>query len=228
MKKQAIVVHSGGMDSSLCLAMAKAEFGAENILSMSFDYEQRHSNELACAAKICRDWHIDHIVLPIQCLQQITSNALMDSTLDIVHNPNEPPNTLVIGRNGLMLRLAAIHASSLGANYVYTGVIEVESANSGYRDCNRAYIDLMEKILRIDLGNFSFEIRTPVIFMTKAQTMELGLELGVLEYLLENTITCYKGIAHLGCQTCPACLLRNEGIQNFLAKHPSFKMPKMY
>jgi 7-cyano-7-deazaguanine synthase len=224
-KKQAIIVHSGGMDSSLCLALAIREFGAKNVLSMSFSYGQRHSRELEQADKICRAWGVDHITLTIDCLQEITENALMDANKDIIEQPGSAPNTLVVGRNGLMARLAAIHADHLGANCIYLGVIEVEAANSGYRDCSRAYMDLLEKILRMDLANEAFEIRTPVVNMTKCETMELGYQLGVLEFLLKETITCYRGVPEYGCGDCPSCLLRNEGIEEFISKYPAFKMP---
>jgi 7-cyano-7-deazaguanine synthase len=225
LKKQAIVVHSGGMDSSLCLALGMQEFGAENVLSMSFAYGQRHSLELEQAIKICRDWHVDHITLTVDCLQEITENALMNATQDITHAAGSAPNTLVVGRNGLMARLAAIHAEHLGANYIYMGVIEVEAANSGYRDCKRSYIDLLQQTLRIDLDNDNFEIRTPVVYMTKYETMELGRQLGILEYLLKETITCYLGIPEWGCGDCPSCSLRNEGIKDFVSRNPAFKMP---
>lgn len=215
MKKDTIVVHSGGMDSSLCLALAINQFGKENVLSLSFSYGQRHSNEIIQAAKICKAWGVDHVIIDINCLQQITENALTNKNIAIEHQLNSPPNTLVVGRNGLMARLAAIHANHLGAHSIYMGIIEVESANSGYRDCTRHYMNLMEEILRIDLEDSSFEIRTPLVFMTKRETMALGDALGVLDYLLKETITCYEGIGGRGCGKCPACLLRNQGIDDF-------------
>lgn len=224
-KKKAVVIHSGGMDSSLCLALACKEHGNENVLSLSFSYSQRHSIELERAAKICSDWNIDHIVLNIECLNQITENALTRSSLKIQHKENMPPNTLVLGRNGLMARLGAIHAHSLGASCIYMGVIEVEAANSGYRDCSRKYMDLMEEILQIDLDNPDFRIVTPIIKMTKKETMELAYELGILEYLLTETITCYEGIPKMGCRVCPACKLRNEGIAQFKANYPKVALP---
>lgn len=212
MSKKAVVVHSGGMDSSICLALAIKEFGAHHVLSLSFQYGQRHSNELTQATKICSDWGVDHYVIQLDCMQEITENALVNPNIEIEHVQGEAPNTLVMGRNGLMARLAAIHADHLGADCIYMGIIEVEEANSGYRDCSRHYMDLMQQIMRIDLNNNAFEIRTPVVKMTKCQTMELADQLGVLNYLLKETITCYEGISGRGCEKCPACLLRNEGI----------------
>lgn len=220
---KAVVVHSGGMDSSLCLASAVRKYGVNDVLSLSFDYHQRHQAELAAAEKICVEWGIAHVVLSIDCLTQITQNALTDPSLSIGIQDGVP-STLVVGRNGLMARLAAIHADSLGADTIYMGVIEVESANSGYRDCTRAYMDSLQDILRIDLDEPCFTIETPLVHMTKVETMQYGYDLGVLEFLLENTITCYQGVPKVGCRECPACKLRNEGIQLFLNTHPSVKL----
>lgn len=223
MKKQALVVHSGGMDSSLCLALAVKEFGAENVLSVSFTYNQRHGEELNRSEKICDHFKVDHVELNLDCLSQITESALIGKTQKIEHQKGQAPNTLVVGRNGLMARLAGIHAHSLGANCIYLGVMELEAANSGYRDCSRAYMDLIQAALRMDFADSSFEIRTPLISMTKKESMELGHKLGVLEFLLENTITCYEGIEKAGCLKCPACKLRNEGLKIFSLEHPEFK-----
>ncbi len=222
MRKDIIVVHSGGMDSSLCLALAIKDFGKNNVLSLSFDYKHRHQNELDHAALICSDWSVDHTVVELACLSQITKDALTDPDMAITHAEGGPPNTLVAGRNGLMARLAAIHANSLGAGAISMGVIEVEAANSGYRDCSRSYMDLMQKILRIDLADPDFKILTPIIDMNKTQTLELARSLGILDYLLKNTVTCYNGLPCRGCRKCPACRLRNEGLDAYLKANPDF------
>ena len=223
MKKKAVVVHSGGMDSSLCLAIAVKEFGAENVLSLSFTYNQRHSIELTKATEISNHFKVDHVELDLSCLSKITESALIGNGTTIEHKKGEAPNTLVVGRNGLMARLAGIHANSLGAYCIYMGVMELESANSGYRDCSRAYMDIVQEALRLDFADASFEIRTPLVFMNKKETMELGYKLGVLEYLVENTITCYEGVQKEGCMKCPACKLRNNGLKIFSLEHPEFK-----
>jgi 7-cyano-7-deazaguanine synthase len=220
--KKAIIVHSGGMDSSLCLAHALSIYPAKELLAISFRYNQRHSVELERAALIARTWKVDHLVLDIDCLSRITQNALTDQSLDIVHNKGEAPNTLVLGRNGLMARIAAIHAFELGAKEIHMGVIEVESANSGYRDCTREYMDLMQNILRLDFDDQHFSIQTPLVKMTKKETMDFGHRLGVLTFLLEHTISCYEGIEKFGCGVCPACVLKNEGIAEFLLEKPDF------
>ena len=220
--KQAIVVHSGGMDSSLCLALAVKNHGAENVLSLSFSYGQRHTKELEFAKKICEEWKVSHKVINIDCLSEITESALLENDSQIEHIEGEAPNTLVVGRNGLMARVAGIHADSLGAECIYMGIIEVEEANSGYRDCSRKYMDIIQAALRLDFDNPSFEIKTPLVFMDKKETMELGAELDVLEFLVENTLSCYEGITKEGCGKCPACKLRNEGLREYLKDHPDF------
>jgi 7-cyano-7-deazaguanine synthase len=223
MKKQALVVHSGGMDSSLCLALAVKEFGAQAVLSVSFTYQQRHGVELTQARKISEHFGVDHVELDLSCLARITQSALIGKTQEIQHQSGEAPNTLVVGRNGLMARVAGIHAHALGARCIYLGVMELEEANSGYRDCSRAYMDLIQAALRMDFADPDFEIRTPLVHLNKRDSMQLGYELGVLEYLLENTITCYEGIPHEGCLKCPACKLRNQGLKIFSLEHPELK-----
>jgi 7-cyano-7-deazaguanine synthase len=220
--KKAVVVHSGGMDSSICLCLAIEQFGADNVLAISFNYGQRHSNELLQAEIMCKHFKVDRIVLDINCLSEITQNSLTDLNQDIKIDEDGTPNTLVSGRNGLMARIAAIHANELGADCIFMGVIEVEEANSGYRDCSRKYMDIVQAALRMDFDNNAFEIKTPIVFMTKKQTMELGYQMGVLQYLLDNTITCYNGVIGVGCQKCPACKLRNDGLREFLATHEDF------
>lgn len=219
-KKKAIIVHSGGMDSTICLLLALEKYGKENILSMSFTYGQRHTNELNNAAQICEDLGIDHLVVNIDCLQQITKSSLLDKKLKMDNIDGQSPNTMVVGRNGLMARIAAIHADFIGAQCIYMGVMELEEANSGYRDCSRKYMDIVQAALRIDIDNPDFEIKTPLVYMNKKQSMELAYQMCKLEYLLENTMSCYEGVAGFGCGVCPACVLRNSGIKDFLQEHP--------
>jgi 7-cyano-7-deazaguanine synthase len=213
--KKTIVIHSGGMDSSICLALAIEEFGKENVLSLSFNYAQRHSPELIQAKKICEDWTVDHTVIDLTCLNAITENALTNCKIKIEEYADKAPNSLVVGRNGLFARIGAIHADHLGAESIYMGVIGVEGNFSGYRDCTRDYIDLKQQILRIDLGNPRFEIRTPLIHMSKKETLEVANRLNILDYLLENSITCYEGLPKNGCGVCPACKLKDMGLKEY-------------
>lgn len=224
LKKKALVIHSGGMDSSICLALAIQTYGVENVLSLSFSYDQRHSNELEQAQKICKVWNVDHTILSITCLKEITSNALTNRSLDIKHEAGAPPNTMVLGRNGLMAFIGGLHANQIGANCIFVGVLGLEGNHSGYRDCSRQYMDLIQAILRIDLDDQTFKIETPLVEMNKKETLVLAKKLGVLEFLLEETVTCYEGVPKQGCQTCPACHLRNEGLRQYLLENPSIDL----
>lgn len=223
-KKKALVIHSGGMDSSICLALAIKKYSKENVLSLSFTYDQRHSTELEQAQKICKTWEVDHAVLDISCLKEITTNALTNRSIEIKHETGSPPNTLVVGRNGLMAYIGGIHAHQLGASCIYLGVLGLEGNHSGYRDCSRAYMDLVQALLRMDLNDQSFIIETPLVEMNKKETLLLAKELGILEYLLEETVTCYEGIQKQGCKVCPSCLLRNEGIRQYQLDYPSLTL----
>ncbi|MBT4793484.1 MAG: 7-cyano-7-deazaguanine synthase QueC [Halobacteriovoraceae bacterium] len=223
MKKKAIVVHSGGMDSSICLGLAIEQYGAKNVLALSFTYGQRHLVELDFAEVICEEWKVDRVQIDLNCLSEITDNALMNSKLDIENIKGQEPNTLVVGRNGLMARVAAIHAEHLGAECIFMGIIEVEEANSGYRDCSRKYMDIIQAALRMDFSNPQFEVKTPLVFMTKKQTMELAYQMGIFHFLVENTLSCYEGIKKAGCGNCPACKLRNQGLVEFIKDHPDFE-----
>jgi 7-cyano-7-deazaguanine synthase len=216
---KALIIHSGGMDSSLCLAMAIQEFGSDAVISLGFDYGQRHEVELMAAQKIADYFKVKRMVIQIPFYQNVTKSALLDKSEEIKKLPNNIPNTMVLGRNGLMGQIAGIYANSLGIKKIYMGVMELESSNSGYRDCSRQYMDQLQGLLRMDFADESFEIKTPVINYTKMETMELADQLGVLNFLLEETITCYNGIKNIGCQSCPACLLRNDGIKNFYLSH---------
>ena len=222
MKKKAIVVLSGGMDSALCLAIALTEFKKSEILALTFNYGQRHHQELEQSKKLTSFFGVDQKIIDINFLNQITNNALVIHDQKIALDNNQIPNTMVLGRNGLMARIAGIQAASVEAHAIYLGVMELESANSGYRDCSREYMDLVEAALRLDFNEPQFEIRTPLIKMNKYDSMELGNKLGVLGFLLEETLTCYEGVLKEGCGQCPSCKLRNDGILKFIQKHPDF------
>jgi 7-cyano-7-deazaguanine synthase len=224
--KKCLVLFSGGMDSSICLQLAKKKWGVENVLALSFSYHQRHSVELEQAEKIAALWKVDHKILQIDTLREVSNSALIGREVNFEEGDEEfPPNTMVVGRNGLMLRLAAIYGYDRGVIDIFTGVMELEEANSGYRDCSRKYIDLMQEILRLDLGTQDFFIQTPLVKNTKKENMYLAYELGVLNYLLEETVTCYEGLKYQGCGVCPACVLRNPAIVDFQKENPNISLP---
>lgn len=208
---KAVVAHSGGMDSSICLKLAIDAWGADNVLSLGFHYGQRHSTEHTAAQKIATAWGVKREVIDIPVLAKAGGNALVDMEIAI-----DGVNTAVPGRNGLIAWHTALMAHGLGAHEIYLGIIAVETH---YRDCSREYIDKVEEILRWDLNDPHFHIRTPLVGMTKKETLALADTLQVLPFLLEETVTCYEGMKRRGCGKCPACLLRNQSLDDYRGSH---------
>ena len=209
----ALVIFSGGQDSTTCLFQAIADCGAGNVQTISFQYGQRHAVELQRAAWIAQDLGVPHTVLDLSHIGSITHNALMDSSATIQQAGNTP-NTFVDGRNALFLLYAAIHAKAQGIHRIYTGVCETDF--SGYPDCRDVFIKSMNVTLNLAM-DYPFDIRTPLMWLTKKQTWALADQLGAFDYIREHTHTCYMGVAG-GCHQCPACILRERGLQEYLAE----------
>lgn len=213
---KAIVVLSGGQDSALCLALAIERFGAESVAAITFTYGQRHAVEVEYAKRLAQHFAItEHRIVALDFYSAITTNALMNSEQSIGYSAERPevPNTVVEGRNAFFLMAAAVWAKSLGANYVYTGVSQTDY--SGYPDCREEFIRAQEKAIRLAL-DYPIDIITPFMFMTKAEEWALADKMGILDYINSNTVTCYNGIPGTGCGSCPACKLRNHGLQEYL------------
>jgi 7-cyano-7-deazaguanine synthase len=136
------------------------------------------------------------------------------------HQPAQVPSRFVPGRNGLLLQLASMIAWQVSAETLYLGVLGLESERSGYPDCTREYIDLQEKSFQLDYFNPQFRVIAPLIHLTKQQSYVFAQQWNCLEYLLEETITCYEGIAKNGCKRCPACQLRNHSLREYLKDKP--------
>ncbi|WP_338809619.1 7-cyano-7-deazaguanine synthase QueC [Neisseria leonii] len=211
--QKAVVVFSGGQDSATCLIQAVRRYGAENVSALSFQYGQRHALELECARRIAADWGVHHMVLDLSLMRQITHNALMDDTAEIQTASNGMPNTFVDGRNALFLLYAAIYAKSQGIRHIITGVCETDF--SGYPDCRDVFVKSMNVTLNLAM-DYGFQIHTPLMYLTKAQTWGLADEMGALDYIREHSHTCYHGVAG-GCGECPSCLLRENGLAEYLA-----------
>jgi 7-cyano-7-deazaguanine synthase len=219
----AVVILSGGMDSAICLALAVKKYGASNVAAVTFDYSQRHSTEIKAAQKIASLSQVKHEILNLKFYSSVADNALTNHSYPIhknEHDGGQLLNTFVVGRNGLFARVAMIYGHQYGAKNLFVGVMGLEVANSGYPDCSREYFNLQEQIFRLDLQIPDYQIHTPLVYLTKSQSMSLAYELGILPMLLEQTVTCYEGLDKYGCGTCPSCLLRNQGIKEFLKLHP--------
>lgn len=209
---KALVIFSGGQDSTTCLFLAIKEFGAENVEVITFQYGQRHAIELEKARWIAQDLKVKQTLLDTSVIKAITHNALMDPNAQISQKDDELPNTFVDGRNALFLLYAAIYAKGQGIRHIIAGVCETDF--SGYPDCRDVFVKSMNVTLNLAM-DYAFQIHTPLMYLTKAQTWALADEMGVLDYIREHTHTCYNGVVG-GCHECPSCILRERGLSEYL------------
>lgn len=211
-QENAVVIFSGGQDSTTCLFWAKKKF--KEVIAISFDYGQRHKLELECASNICKKHGVEHHILDMSLLNQLAPNSLTREEIEVDSDAPEvgTPNTFVDGRNLLFLTFGAIFAKQRGIRHLVTGVSQ--SDFSGYPDCRDIFIKSLNVTLELSM-EYPFNIHTPLMWIDKAETWKMAYELGVLEIVKEETLTCYNGIIGKGCGNCPACKLRNKGLQIF-------------
>lgn len=225
----AMVLFSGGQDSTTCLAWALERF--ENVETVGFDYRQRHRVELECRSPLLselknakKEWNkkigVDHI-LDLGVLGEISETALTQS-VEIEISEQGLPNTFVPGRNLLFLTLSAALAYRRGIKHIVTGVCETDY--SGYPDCRDDTIKAMQLALNLGM-EARFVLHTPLMWIDKAATWEMARAVGgdtFVEIIKEHTHTCYQGdrlSRHewgYGCGTCPACDIRAKGYSKFI------------
>ncbi|WP_172208044.1 7-cyano-7-deazaguanine synthase QueC [Pseudolactococcus hodotermopsidis] len=211
---QALVVFSGGQDSTTCLLQAIHDYGRENVHAISFHYGQRHNIELDKAKWLAQDLGVTHKLVNISEFTQLTSNALMDENAEISQARGaEFPNTFVAGRNAVFILLASIYAESQGIKKIILGVCETDY--SGYPDCRDVFIKSMNVAVNLAMAK-DFQLITPLMYLDKIQTWQMADELGALDYIKNHTHTCYLGVDG-GCGECPSCQLRNNSYENYLA-----------
>jgi 7-cyano-7-deazaguanine synthase len=228
MHTTALVLFSGGQDSTTCLAQALSRF--ERVETIGFDYRQRHSIELDARQVVLEqiraqfpDWAgrlgEDHL-LDLAVLGQVSDTSLTRDTAFKMESSGLP-NTFVPGRNLLFLTLAAALAYRRGLEVLVTGVCETDF--SGYPDCRDDTMKAMQLALSLGMDK-RFLIDTPLMWIDKAATWRLALSLGgdkLIALIIEHTHTCYLGDREhrhawgYGCGTCPACDLRARGYERF-------------
>lgn len=209
MMDQALVVLSGGQDSTTCLYWAIKKFGIECVSSVTFDYGQRHRIELDCAQEIAAFAGVPNVVLPIDTFAALGGNALTDAGVDVetqIDAETDLPNTFVPGRNLIFLTFAAAFAYQRGIANLVTGVAQTDY--SGYPDCRAETMTALQSALRAGMES-DIRIHTPLMQLSKQETVELARELGALP-ALAMTHTCYNG-ERPPCGHCPACELRAKG-----------------
>ncbi|WP_334073748.1 7-cyano-7-deazaguanine synthase QueC [Paenibacillus sp. A14] len=211
--EKALVVFSGGQDSTTCLFWALKEF--REVEAVTFDYGQRHRLEIECAKEIAEELGVKWTRLDMSLLGQLTQNALTRGDIPISHEEGELPSTFVEGRNHLFLSFAAVLAKGIGARHLVTGVCETDF--SGYPDCRDAFIKSLNVTLNLAMDH-AFVIHTPLMWIDKAETWRLADDLEAFDFVRERTLTCYNGILGNGCGQCPACKLRRAGMETYLER----------
>ena len=203
----AIVVLSGGQDSTTCLFWATNEF--DSVETVTFDYGQRHRIELEAAQKIAKLAGVKNTILPIDTFGILGGNSLTGKeAVDESSQEGELPNSFVPGRNLIFLTFAAAFAYQREIKDLVTGVCQTDY--SGYPDCRQNTIEAIQ--LAINLGMESnVRIHTPLMWMTKSETVKFAEEVGALEALAWSH-TCYNGDVP-PCGQCPACELRAKGFE---------------
>lgn len=209
---KALIVFSGGQDSTTCLFWAMERF--DEVQAVSFLYGQKHEAEIECAKKITTDFSIKHHILDMGLLNQLAPSALTRSDIEIdAGSVDTLPSTFVDGRNLLFLSFASILAKQLNYNHIVTGVCQTDF--SGYPDCRDIFVKSLNVSLNLSM-DYSFVIHTPLMWLDKKETWALADQLNQFDYIRNNTLTCYNGIIGDGCRECPACHLRKRGLDQYL------------
>ena len=208
-KDQALVVLSGGQDSTTCLYWAIERFGRGQVAALTFDYGQRHQVELESARRVAEHAGVAQETLPIDTFRALGGSSLTSDSLEpggkSEGSPNLP-NTFVPGRNLVFLTFAAAYAWQRGITDLVTGVAQTDY--SGYPDCREATIEKLEQAIQAGMET-DIRIHTPLMHLSKKQTVELAAELGALSALALSH-TCYNG-ERPPCGRCEACRLRARG-----------------
>lgn len=215
---KALVVLSGGQDSTTCLLWALNNFSS--VEAVTFNYNQRHKAEIDCAIDIAKDLGVKHYIIDMGILNELTENALTRTGIEVkAGEDGQLPTTFVDGRNMIFLTFSAVLAKRFGANHIVTGVCQTDF--SGYPDCRDIFIRSLNVSLNLAM-DYQFIIHTPLMWLNKAQTWGIADSIGKLDYIKEKTLTCYNGIIGDGCGKCPACELRQKGLEKYLADKEEF------
>ncbi|MFA6870773.1 MAG: 7-cyano-7-deazaguanine synthase QueC [Bacteroidaceae bacterium] len=214
MEDSALVVFSGGQDSTTCLFWAKKNF--KRVVALCFTYGQKHVKEVEIARAIAEHAGVDFHLLDATFIGTLGTSSLTDSSL--VMDQEKPadsfPNTFVPGRNLFFLSIAAVFAREQSIRNIITGVSQTDF--SGYPDCRDTFIRSANVTINLAMEE-QFIIHTPLMWINKEQTWALADQLGVLDLVRTKTLTCYNGIVGDGCGKCPACKLRKAGLDHYLA-----------
>jgi 7-cyano-7-deazaguanine synthase len=218
MPSSALVVFSGGQDSSTCLLWALKNFA--KVTALTFDYGQRHRVEITQARAISAKLGVVHEIVKLDFFSQLAPNALTDPGIAVAADGGMAnlPSTFVPGRNAIFLSVAASRAIALGISDIVTGLCQ--SDYSGYPDCRENFLKSICESMSLALDT-KIEMHAPLMHLSKKEAFQFAFDLGGLDLVIKESQTCYEGDReHLhewgyGCGRCPACLLRENGFKEY-------------
>jgi len=212
--KRAVVVFSGGQDSTTCLIQALKQY--DEVHCITFDYGQRHCAEIDIAQQLAHTLGARaHKVLDVTLLNELAVSSLTRDNIPVpAYDPqsNGLPSTFVPGRNILFLTLAAIYAYQVEAEAVITGVCETDF--SGYPDCRDDFVKALNHAVELGMAR-PVRFETPLMRLNKAETWALADYWQQLPLIRNETLTCYNGVKGDGCGECAACHLRARGLKEY-------------
>ena len=214
-----LVLSSGGVDSTTCLAMAVKEVGAKNVLALSVYYGQKHDKEIQAAKKVAEYYGVRRMELDLSVifagsncslLKQSTEDIPLESYAQQIEETHgeKPVSTYVPFRNGLFLSSAASIALSHGCSKIMYGAHADDAAGAAYPDCSVDFVNAMNQAIYLGSGN-QLTIEAPFVSLTKADVVKKGLELGVP---YELTWSCYEG-GEKPCGKCGTCIDRQKAFE---------------
>jgi len=219
-KTKAVVIFSGGQDSTTCLYYALERY--DEVEAITFAYGQKHSVEIDQSIKICAMEMVKQTLVDISFLNTLVESALTSNGDVNEINEKGLPASFVPNRNQLFITLAHAYAQKISAQILITGVCQTDY--SGYPDCRKDFIDLIQVTSNIGSAS-NIVIETPLMYLTKAQTFEMAQDYDCIDEVIEHSHTCYNGDRTqkhdwgYGCATCPACELRQKGYEEFVSKY---------
>jgi len=212
---KALVLFSGGVDSTTCLALAVDKYGKENVIALSVFYGQKHTKELEAAASIIAHYRVKHLQIDLSAAFAYSDCSLLQhSKLDIPRESyaeqlkktgGSPVSTYVPFRNGLFLSTAASAALSQGCEVIFYGAHHDDAAGNAYPDCSAEFNNAMNKAIYEGSGR-QLHIEAPFVKLSKKEIVKQGVELGVPYHL---TWSCYEG-SEIPCGTCGTCIDRRK------------------
>ena len=225
---KALVLFSGGVDSSTCLAMAVKKYGTENVVALTVSYGQKHTKEIAAANAVADHYGTEHIKIDLSLIFKYSDSSLLShSDEEIPHESyakqlektdGSPVSTYVPFRNGLFISAAASVALSKGCEVIFYGAHADDSAGNAYPDCSPAFNEAMNKAVWEGSGG-QLKVEAPFVGMSKSQVVKTGLELGVP---YELTWSCYEG-NDVPCGVCGTCRDRAAAFEANGVRDPLMK-----